>query len=95
MQALFRHPAIPAWAVLVVLTIFSLSLAFGVFAEGAEAERIMTCGVLLVAFFKVRLVIMHFMEVGNAPVALRAVMEAWVILVCALLTGMYWLLPVG
>lgn len=53
-----------------------------------------TAGVLLmlVAFFKVRLVICHFMEVRHAPAALRLLCEAWVVGVCGLIIAMYLLL---
>ena len=39
--------------------------------------------VLLVAFFKARMVLMIFMEVRDAPAALRWSCEAWVIVACA------------
>jgi len=35
------------------------------------------------------------MELGDAPLALRALFEAWVLIVCSLLIGMYWLLPLN
>jgi hypothetical protein len=41
--------------------------------------------VLVLAFFKVRLVMLEFMEVRAAPLALRAALELWVVLACAAL----------
>ena len=47
---------------------------------------------VLVAFFKVRLVISHFMEVRHAPMALKLLCDAWVVGVCSLVIGLYLLL---
>jgi len=47
---------------------------------------------VLVAFFKVRLVISHFMEVRHAPKPLRLLCDAWVVGVCSLVIGLYLLL---
>lgn len=55
------------------------------FASTATASVLL----MLVAFFKIRLVINYFMEVRHAPVALRALCETWVVGVCGLIIGMY------
>ena len=56
-----------------------------------EAVQLTTTGLLVLAFFKVRLVIMHFMEVATAPLVLRLIFEAWLLIVCCVLLGIYWL----
>jgi hypothetical protein len=65
------------WALLVVATITSWSLG------GAAVA------VLALAFVKVRLVGLHFMELRSAPVPLRLLFEGWVVVVCSVLIGLY------
>lgn len=54
--------------------------------------QMLTVGLFLVAMIKVRLVILYFMEVRNAPLILRVLLEGWVAIVGTGLIGMY-LLP--
>jgi hypothetical protein len=56
------------WAVLVAATLVSWSLGGG---HGAA--------VVAIAFWKVRLVGLYFMELRTAPVPLRVVFEGWVV----------------
>jgi hypothetical protein len=49
--------------------------------------------VLLVAFFKARMVLMVFMEVREATPALRWICEAWVATACAAVIATYWFAP--
>ncbi len=92
-QAIYKHTAVIAWVVLVMMTILSWYLSLDLTAGIDNAHKYTTTGIFLLAFFKVRLVIIHFMELGNAPLALRGLFEAWVVIVCSLLISMYWLLP--
>lgn len=69
------------WLLLAALTCLSWVLADGVEPASAEGAQFLAVGLLALAFFKVRLVIMYFMEVLDAPRVLRALMEAWVVLV--------------
>ncbi|WP_190766650.1 cytochrome C oxidase subunit IV family protein [Spongiibacter pelagi] len=45
--------------------------------------------ILLIAFFKVRLVVVHFMEAGHAPAALRWACETVIVLACVLVLTFY------
>jgi len=45
--------------------------------------------VLIVAFVKVRIVLMEFIEVRSAPVILKVLAQAWAIGVCAVLIAIY------
>ena len=94
-QSIYQHTAVIAWVVLVALTILSWYLSLDLKATIDNAHKYTTTGIFLLAFFKVRLVIIHFMELGHAPLALRGLFEAWVLVVCSLLIGMYWLLPLN
>lgn len=72
------------WATLVVATLLSWWF-------GAEGGRLAAVAVVAVAFFKLRLIGNHFMEVRGAPLALRAVFEAYCISVCAMILVFYYL----
>jgi caa(3)-type oxidase subunit IV len=73
------------WLVLVVATIISWRVGKDHGVDGTVATTI----VLIVAFFKVRLVGLHFMELSTAPRGLRLAFEAYCVIVCAALVGMY------
>jgi caa(3)-type oxidase subunit IV len=55
----------------------------------ADGHRLATIAVIVIAFFKVRLVGRAFMELRTAVRPLRLVFDAWVVLVCALILGLY------
>jgi len=46
--------------------------------------------VVLIAYLKVRLVFLDFMELRTAPLALRLSVEAWATLVCGAVIALYW-----
>lgn len=52
---------------------------------GGDVVRFASAAILVIAFAKVWLVIEAFMEVREAPSALRATMTAWTVLVCGAL----------
>lgn len=65
------------WLVLLIATVASSTVA----GHGVA--------VIAVAFFKVRLVGLHFMELRAAPVPLRVVFEGWVVVTGGILIGLY------
>ena len=81
------------WIAVLVLTI--LAWAFGPGNEQGSASLSvqpsegLAAMVFALAFFKTRLVIMHFMEAGSAPWALRGALEAWVLIVFFLVVYFY------
>ena len=77
------------WLLLVTLTGAAWILADGFDPSSATNNAYISIGLLLLAFFKVRLVIMYFMEVLGAYWVLRAMAEAWVIIVCIVLIAIY------
>ena len=81
------NPFFLAWSFLTLATLLSWGL------EASVGDAWVGTAVLLVAFFKARLVLMIFMEVGNAPAALRWCCEAWVIVACVAVISTYWLAP--
>ena len=55
----------------------------------ATSSSSATITMLLVAFFKVRLVIMYFMEIREAPLPLKLACEGWVAVTCGAVLGFY------
>jgi Prokaryotic Cytochrome C oxidase subunit IV len=71
------------WLLLILFT----SCSWGVFEFApilpSMNSAVVTAVVLLLAFFKARLVILHYMEAATAPVALRMALELWIALAAA------------
>lgn len=72
------------WIVLTTITLFSWAVGshHGMLFDDTFIEASV---ILILAFYKVRLVIMNFMEVGHAPATLKISCEAWVLVSCAAL----------
>lgn len=85
MTSMLRDRTNMVWLVLVVATLASWTLG----AEDAGVARIGSIAILLIAFIKVRLIGLYFMEVRNSPRALRIAFEIYVIASWALITGFY------
>ena len=89
MKALIQSSATLVWAVLMLATGLSWWLGTHQGSGAASGGGSATIVMMLVAFFKVRLVIMHFMEVRDAPLPLRLACEGWVIVTCSAVLGFY------
>jgi hypothetical protein len=87
MIPLLRHRATVIWLVLVLATLVSwfLGTDHG-FGSDHRPESVL---IMVVAFVKVRLVGLHFMELRNAPAPLRLLFEIYVVVVLALIIGLY------
>lgn len=66
-----------------LLLVFATS---GSWILGSESQG---TALMLVAFIKVRLVGLHFMELRSAPLALRTLFEAYVVVVFTVVIVMY------
>ncbi len=86
--SLLSHPITRVWLLLAVLT--ALAWWLGLHARGGADPRWLAVALLALAFFKVRLVILHFMEIRHAPIPIRLVFEAWVVVVCLVVVALYW-----
>lgn len=90
MRSLVWNLPSAVWAVLTLATLLSWWLATGQGAEAApDASKQTGLIVLGLAFFKVRLVIRHFMEVAHAPIALKLILDAWLLIACGAVIGLY------
>jgi len=74
------------WALLMTATLVSWLLGGDHVIHGRDAVGAV---VIVIAFVKVRLVGLHFMELRGAPRPLRGVFEAYVGLACAVLLGLF------
>jgi cytochrome c oxidase subunit 4 len=70
------------WALLVGFTLLSWWLGH---APQGYSTQIVSATILLLTFVKIRLVILHFMEVEGTPWYLRGAFEVWCIGVCTTL----------
>jgi hypothetical protein len=79
------------WSILLLLTLIALE---SVHLKGwMRDERLQGAAVISLAFIKVRLIILDFMEVRHAPRLLRFAMEAWVAVMCAALIALLFHTP--
>ena len=84
--ALAWTKATAIWLVLIGATVVAALLA----AEGgAGSHRAASTLILAVAFTKVRLVGLYFMELREEPTVLRLIFEAYCLVVFAAMLGLY------
>jgi Prokaryotic Cytochrome C oxidase subunit IV len=57
--------------------------------SNSSATTLISMAMILIGFFKVRLIGLHFMELRNAPWPLRLIFEAWVFIVCIAILILY------
>lgn len=74
------------WFVLIAATLLSFWLGTDHGIDSPQARSIL---IFLVAFVKVRLVGLYFMELKDAPLALRLILEAYCVLICAAVISFY------
>jgi len=79
------------WLVLVCATAISLEIGHG--GGGVFARRYAGAAIIVVAFVKVRFVILDFMEIRHAPLPMRIIAEGWVIVVCTALVTLFLAAP--
>jgi heme/copper-type cytochrome/quinol oxidase subunit 4 len=82
---LLRKPVTIVWAALMLATWASTWLL----SKNSVTPEVATVAILLIAAFKVRLVIRYFMEVRRAPLALRFICDGWLLAVTALIMTVY------
>lgn len=80
-----KSRALLVWALLVLVTLASWFVT-----EETHAVRLGATAVILIAAFKINLVIANFMEVRWQPRPWRIVLTAWIMLVLAIILGSYW-----
>lgn len=89
MNELMRRGATRVWLLLMAATIVTT----WVLTKDTFTARVATIAIVLIAAIKVRLVLLHFMELRHAPLPLRIVFEGWVLAVTGALLTLYVLTP--
>jgi heme/copper-type cytochrome/quinol oxidase subunit 4 len=92
MKELIYQRATVAFALLVLVTGISYWLTVGHGSDTLhEAQPVVWPTVIVLAFIKVRWVLLDFMELRSAPITLRLLFEAWAVGVAAvlILTGVF------
>ena len=84
-MALLLRPASLVWLVLMLATCITTWWL----PKGTAATAATTVLILLIAAIKIRLVLMHFMELRHAPIRWRLLFEAWVVVVTIVLVSLY------
>jgi len=82
---MIRHLTTTVWLFLMLATI---ATTWWLSKDGVSA-RVGTVAIFAIAAFKVRLVLLHFMELKQAPRPWRLIFEAWVLLATAAIVGIY------
>ena len=88
MTSYLRNPLTIVWALLTAVTVASWLTARDAGAAHLVNATV-TVVVLVIAAVKTQLVIWHFMEVRRSPTWLRLTTGSWLVVVFALLLGIY------
>lgn len=73
------------WLILMVAT---CATTWWLSKDSVSAE-VGTVAIVLIAAFKIRFVLLHFMELRHAPTPWRLIFEAWVLIATAAILGFY------
>jgi heme/copper-type cytochrome/quinol oxidase subunit 4 len=92
MNELVRQRATVSYALLLVVTLVAFWLTVGHGGAGfSESQALIWTQIIVLAFVKVRWVLLDFMELRSAPIGLRALYELWGVAVAAVLIAFAWL----
>jgi Prokaryotic Cytochrome C oxidase subunit IV len=86
MASLFKTRITAVWVLLVAATAASWEMGHGLFFDDPGKAAI---AIIVVALVKVRFVMMEFMELRGAPLAMRLAADAWLAVVGALMIAVY------
>lgn len=84
MSILFR-PTTAVWAALMIATCASTWWL----AKDALSASTATALIMLIAAVKARLILIHFMEIGHAPLRWRLLFETWIVVCTGAVLGIY------
>ena len=84
--SLLRSRLTLVWLILVAATL----LSFESMLLGGDGARLARCAILIIAFAKVALVGLEFMDLRNAPLLLRLPFLGWAIIACTVLLIVSW-----
>ena len=84
-MALLMKPVTLVWLLLMAAT----CLTTRGLSKDQFTASVATLSIILIAAIKVRLVLLHFMELRHAPLPWRLLLEAWVLVVTGAIAGFY------
>lgn len=84
---LLRERATAVWVGLMAPTV----LTTWILSKDVVSPAAAVTGIFLIAATKVRFVMLDFMELRDAPVPVRAVFEAWIVVLTVLILGFWFL----
>jgi len=84
---LLKSSATVVWFVLITAT--AVSWALGTHHRIVDNTTATALIILAIAFVKIRYIGLYFMDLKDAPLALRAVLEAWCVITFVLTSGFY------
>ncbi|MCX2932373.1 cytochrome C oxidase subunit IV family protein [Mycobacterium sp. CVI_P3] len=84
---MLRERVTAVWLGLMALTV----LTTWILSKDVVAPAAAVTGIFLMAATKVRFVMLDFMELRDAPVLVRAVFEAWIVVLTGLILGFWFL----
>ncbi len=82
---LFKRSSSLVWMALMLATIATTWWL----SKDIVAARVATVATFLIAAFKVRMVLLYFMELKHAPPVVRWIFEAWVLVATGAVIGIY------
>jgi caa(3)-type oxidase subunit IV len=85
LSSLLKNRISLIWLALIAATLITWQIG----TNDSGNPQLGTVAVLLVAFIKVRLVGLYFMELRDAPLPLRLLFESYCLIVCTALILMY------
>ena len=92
MSGTFNKRLAIVWLVLTAMTLAYIWLDHSADEDGVlKASTVVTVAAIVIALVKVRIIFREFMEVRHAPVLLRRLTDAWVVLMAAFLLGSYFI----
>lgn len=84
-MTVLRKPLSIVWMLLMAATCVSTWML----SKDAFSSTVAATGVLLIAAYKIRLVMLYFMELRDAPVPIRMVFQAWIVVATSVILGFY------
>lgn len=84
---LLKSSSTVVWLFLIVATV--VSWALGTDHGGISNITAASLIILVVAFVKIRFIGLYFMELKDAPIVLRVILEAYCLVVCGVVIGFY------
>ncbi len=74
------------WLMLIAATLISWTMGQG---DWLGSVRRTSIAIILIAFLKIRYVILDFMHLRGAPLIMRIIAECWVVVVCTTIIAFY------